>query len=79
MNHVDVLNLQRFLNAHGAAVVASGPGSPGSETTYFGAATKTALKKFQLANARELYESAESLDALGNFGKVTRQLVNKMQ
>ncbi len=44
-----VLILQQMLNAAGFILATSGPGSPGNETTKFGALTYTALKKFQCA------------------------------
>jgi peptidoglycan hydrolase-like protein with peptidoglycan-binding domain len=46
----DVKNLQVFLNTHGFVIAAAGAGSKGAETTYFGLATKEAVKKFQQAN-----------------------------
>jgi hypothetical protein len=45
----DVLLLQRFLNANGFVISASGVGSPGNESTYFGPATEAAVKRFQCA------------------------------
>lgn len=44
-----VLALQEALNKAGFTLAASGPGSPGDETTKFGALTYAALKKFQCA------------------------------
>lgn len=41
--------LQIFLNTHGFPVAESGPGSPGNETTKFGALTKKALCAFQVS------------------------------
>jgi peptidoglycan hydrolase-like protein with peptidoglycan-binding domain len=52
----DVQALQVFLNTHGFQIAASGAGSPGKESTTFGAATKAALAQFQqsegLTNAK---------------------------
>ena len=47
----DVRSLQKLLNANGFAITASGPGSKGNETTYFGPATKAAVIKFQLSRS----------------------------
>jgi peptidoglycan hydrolase-like protein with peptidoglycan-binding domain len=63
----DILALQQFLNTHGFQVASSGPGSPGHESTFFGAKTYQALIKFQKAN---------NLPATGYFGPLTRALIN---
>ena len=44
-----ILELQKFLNAQGFQVSASGPGSPGQEVQEFGPLTEAALRKFQAA------------------------------
>ena len=64
----EVKALQQFLNAHGYPVAASGAGSPGNETTRFGAATKAALIKYQKAKG--------ITPAAGYFGPVTRSAMN---
>jgi uncharacterized repeat protein (TIGR01451 family) len=64
----DVKALQQFLNSHGFTLAKSGPGSPGKETAKFGAATRTALIKYQKAN--------HIAPAVGYFGPLTRKEVN---
>ena len=67
----DVRALQQFLNAQGFVISKTGPGSPGSETSLFGALTKAALGKFQLAH--------HIAPAAGFFGPLTRGLVQSLQ
>ena len=65
----DVSVLQRVLNALGFTVAASGAGSPGNETTYFGVATKNALKR---------YQQAVTISATGYLGPLTRASLNAL-
>ncbi|HET8575168.1 MAG TPA: peptidoglycan-binding protein [Candidatus Paceibacterota bacterium] len=64
MSGEDVLALQKLLNANGFALATSGPGSPGSETTYFGTLTRAALAAYQAVH--------NVFPALGYFGPITR-------
>jgi hypothetical protein len=45
----EVLTLQKILNTVGFTLATEGPGSPGNETTKFGALTRVAVRKFQCA------------------------------
>lgn len=64
----EVKALQEYLNSHGYTVANSGAGSPGNETTTFGAATRAALVKYQQAKGIS--------PAVGYFGALTRASVN---
>ena len=64
----DVKQLQIYLNAKGFKVSASGLGSPGNETSFFGAGTRGALARFQAANGIS--------PAVGYFGPKTMAYVN---
>ena len=66
----DVMDLQKTLNAAGFTVAASGAGSAGKETTYFGPATRAALAKYQASKGIS--------PAVGFFGPLTRGSVNSM-
>lgn len=71
----DVLILQKILNMSAdTRVAASGPGSPGSETTLLGPATLRAVQKFQ-----EKYGIAKSGDSgYGTIGPKTRAKLNEI-
>ncbi len=64
----DVLHLQVYLNAYGFILAASGPGSPGNETTYYGALTQAAVNLLQLKNG--------IAPAAGYCGPKTRAFIN---
>jgi hypothetical protein len=66
---LDVKELQKFLNQNGFTVSTTGAGSPGSETTLFGPATRRALIRYQQAK--------KITPAVGFFGPVTRESVNR--
>lgn len=63
----EVMWIQQFLNSHGAQIAATGAGSPGNETSYFGALTKAAVAKWQAANGVS--------PAAGYWGPITRAKV----
>jgi len=71
----DVQNLQTFLNTRGYAVAATGPGSRGQESLFFGPATEAALKRFQCAEGLVCTGTAATT-GYGSFGPRTRTLVN---
>src|SRR3989344_3690291 len=66
----EVMWIQKFLNNHGAMVSASGAGSMGNESSYFGAKTKAAVAKFQAANG--------VAPAVGFWGPLTRAKANSL-
>jgi peptidoglycan hydrolase-like protein with peptidoglycan-binding domain len=65
--NAEVRALQVFLNAQGFVVATSGAGSPGNESSYFGARTKAALAAFQKARG--------ITPAAGYFGPKTRVML----
>lgn len=73
---VDVLNLQKYLNSQKVFVSLSGAGSVGSETSYFGPATKSALINFQNIHSGEILAPAGLSYGTGYFGPSTRAFIN---
>jgi hypothetical protein len=71
----DVMNLQKVLNMYPQTQIStSGAGSPGMETSYFGAATRAAANKFQALHLAELGITAPT----GNVFAGTRALLNQV-
>lgn len=66
----DVKCLQQYLNSAGHQVAASGVGSPGNESMYFGNLTKAAVAKWQAANGVS--------PAVGYFGPISQAKYNAM-
>ena len=80
MTNADVLAAQKFLNAQGFTLAASGAGSPGHETSYFpGALTKKAGQDLpaEICHRRPL-NSAGLTVGTGYFGPLTRAFVNQL-
>ncbi|MEI6843341.1 MAG: DUF2341 domain-containing protein [bacterium] len=77
----DVRQLQIFLNSKGFSVSATGNGSPGKETEFFGPLTKQAVIKFQEKYASEILTPQGLTKGTGYVGKATRlkilELLNK--
>jgi photosystem II stability/assembly factor-like uncharacterized protein len=67
---IEVKSLQTFLNAAGYVLATVGPGSPGNETTIFGALTQRALAAFQRANG--------ITPSVGFFGPKTKAFIQAL-
>lgn len=79
MSGADVRELQVLLNKLPATrVAATGPGSPGFETTSFGGLTFQAVKAFQLLYASEVLHPAGLRNPTGFVGALTRQKLNSL-
>ncbi|MBI5003899.1 peptidoglycan-binding protein [Candidatus Kaiserbacteria bacterium] len=74
----EVMQLQKFLNSHGFTVSASGAGSAGNETSYFGSATKAAVAKFQNAYASDILTPVGLTAGNGNWFSSTRAKANAL-
>lgn len=73
---VQVLELQKSLNALGFTVANTGAGSPGNETSYFGVLTKNAVIKYQEAHVPEILAPFGLTQGTGNFFAATRAYMN---
>lgn len=71
--------VQEFLNMNKKTAVAQkGPGSKGSETDYFGPATRKAVMKFQELFAKEILEPVGLKRPTGVWGPATYSFANKV-
>ena len=66
----EVMWVQQFLNGHGAQVSATGAGSVGNETSYFGTKTRAAVSAFQAQNG--------ITPTAGYWGPLTRAKANAL-
>ena len=73
-----VMDIQKFLNAQGFTVSASGAGSPGNETSYFGSRTQQAVVAFQNANAAAILAPVGLTSGTGYWGPSSRAYANTM-
>jgi len=75
----DVMKLQQFLNSNAdTRVAASGAGSVGAETEYFGPATAAAVSKFQVMHRADILSPAGLVNPTGFFGPSTRAKANSL-
>jgi hypothetical protein len=74
----DVKRLQLFLNERGFRVARSGPGSPGSETDYYGPATQRAVTTFQETYAQDILTARGLARGTGIFDAPTRAKANAL-
>ena len=77
MSNPQVKLVQQILNKNGFQIAATGPGSPGSETAYFGMLTRDAVRRFQCAKAI-VCGGNESTTGYGRVGPKTRSILNQM-
>jgi len=72
----DVMNVQKYMNANGFAVSATGAGSPGNESSYFGNKTKAAVMAWQNANAAAILAPVGLTSGTGYWGGSSRAFAN---
>jgi len=74
----DVRRLQVFLNEYGFGAYATGPGSPGNETTYFGQRTLAGVRSFQSSYALEILRPVGLTTPSGYFGPSSIRKANEI-
>ncbi len=75
----DVMKLQQFLNASAdTRVSASGVGSVGMETEYYGPATAAAVSNFQMKYRSDILSPAGLVNPTGSFGPATMAKANAL-
>lgn len=71
--------LQKFLNSDKQTLVkATGPGSPGNETTYFGNATQNAVERFQVIYKSVILDPIGFTSPTGIVGARSRSVLNQI-
>ncbi len=77
--NIEIRTLQEILNQDPRTqVAASGPGSPGQESTYYGVLTADAVSRFQEVYASEILLPAGLSRGTGYFGSGTRAKMNAL-
>lgn len=74
----DVKCLQQYLNGAGFQVAASGAGSPGNESSYFGSLTRGAAIKWQDAYAAQVLAPVGLSAGTGFWGPSSRSYYNQL-
>ena len=74
----EVMEIQKFLNAQGNLVATTGAGSPGNETSFFGARTHAAVVAWQNANSAAVLAPVGLTAGTGFWGPSSRAHANSL-